>query len=58
MMIDGERRRPWGFVIPLAIYIAISFPPLIGQEVVASAFGAYQVIISAVEYNRVLLPAM
>ncbi|KAL1722012.1 hypothetical protein EV715DRAFT_248429 [Schizophyllum commune] len=31
--------RPWGFVIPLAIYIAISFPPLIGQEVVAMFCG-------------------
>ncbi|KAL1746560.1 hypothetical protein HDZ31DRAFT_81141 [Schizophyllum fasciatum] len=31
--------RPWGFVIPLAIYIVISFPPLIGQEVVAMFCG-------------------
>lgn len=39
MPTDSERRRPWGFVIPLAIYIAISFPPLIGQEVVAMFCG-------------------
>ena len=32
-------RRPWGFVIPLAIYVVISFPPLIGQEIVATFCG-------------------
>ncbi|KAI5832598.1 hypothetical protein K523DRAFT_267298 [Schizophyllum commune Tattone D] len=31
--------RPWGFVIPLAIYVVISFPPLIGQEIVATFCG-------------------
>lgn len=31
--------HPWGFVIPLAIYVVVSFPPLTGQELVSMFCG-------------------